>query len=137
RAGRAAGVAVGGVAGDARGLGVALAAQLLRAALGLGQDHGALAVGLGADRLRLLLALGAQAAGHLLALRAHAPVHVPDHGAVGGQVDLLDPQVDDADADVPRAAVDVLELALDHLGAVAGHDLAQRARVDLVAQRIL
>src|SRR5690606_10262574 len=63
-----AGVAAGGLAIDARGLGVALAAQLLCVALGLGQDHGALAVGLGADRLRLLLALGAQAAGHLLAL---------------------------------------------------------------------
>src|SRR5690606_17690554 len=131
------GVAAGGLAIDARGRGIALAAQLLRVALGLGQEHGALSVRLGTDRLGLLLALGAQAAGHLLALRAHAPVHVPDHGAVGGQVDLLDPQVDDADADVPRAAVDVLELALDHLGAVAGHDLAQRARVDLVAQRIL
>src|SRR3546814_1054009 len=49
--------------------------------------------------------------------RAHAPVHVADHGAVGGQVDLPDAQVDDADADVLRADVDVVELALDHLGA--------------------
>src|SRR5690606_1866383 len=65
-----AGVAVGGLAVDTRGLGVALAAQLLRVALGLGHDHGLLAVGLGADRLRLFLALGAQAAGHLLALGA-------------------------------------------------------------------
>src|SRR3546814_8495129 len=55
-----AGVAVGGLAIDARGLRVALAAQLLRVAFGLGQDHGAFAIGLGADRLRLLLALGAQ-----------------------------------------------------------------------------
>src|SRR3546814_11178716 len=92
---------------------------------------------LGADRLRRLLALGAQAAGHLLALGAHAPVHVADHAAVGRQVDLLDAQVDDADADVLRADVDVVELALDHLGAVAGHHLGQRARVDLVAPRVL
>src|SRR3546814_5382768 len=69
--------------------------------------------------------------------RAQAPVHVADHGAVGGQVDLPDAQVDDADADVLRADVDVVELALDHLGAVAGHYFGQRARVDLVAQRIL
>src|SRR3546814_7668631 len=48
-----AGIAAGGLAVDARGLRVALAAQLLRVALGLGQDHGAFAVGLGADRLRL------------------------------------------------------------------------------------
>src|SRR3546814_18374241 len=40
-------------------------------------------------------------------------------------------------SDLPGADVDVLELALDHLGAVAGHYLGQRARVDLVAQRIL
>src|SRR3546814_382236 len=137
REGIEAGVAVGGLAVDARGLRVALAAQLLRVAFGLGQDHGALAIGLGADRLRLLVALGAQAAGHLLALGTHAPVNVADHGAVGGQVDLLDAQVDDADADVLRADVDVVELALDHLGAVAGHYFGQRARVDLVAQRIL
>src|SRR3546814_4055694 len=36
-----------------------------------------------------------------------------------------------------RADVDGVELALDHLGAVAGHHLGQRARVDLVAQRVL
>src|SRR5690606_36917486 len=132
-----AGVAAGGLAVDARGLRVTLTAQLLRGALGLGQDHGACAVGLGADRLRLLLARGAQAAGHLLALGAHAPVHVADHAAVGGQVDLLDAQVDDADADVAGAGVDVLQLALDHFRAVAGHHFRQRARVDLVAQRIL
>src|SRR3546814_16734853 len=42
-----------------------------------------------------------------------------------------------ADADVLRADVDVVELALDHLGAVPGHYFGQRARVDLVSQRIL
>src|SRR5690606_10291837 len=116
--------------------GIALAAQLLRVALGLGQDHGLLAVGLRTDLLRQLLALGTQLAGDLLALGAHAPVHLLDHLAAGGQVDALDPDVDDADAQGGRAAVDSPQLARDDLVAVAGYHLLQRAGVDLVAQRI-
>src|SRR3546814_19366624 len=88
-----AGVALVGAGVDARGLGIALAAQLLRVALGLGGDHRLLAVGLGTDLLRRLVALGAQPAGDLLALRAHAPVHVADPFAAFGQVAALDPQV--------------------------------------------
>ena len=120
-----------------RRLGIAFAAQALRIALGLGHGHGLVAVGLGADRACLLLALGAQRAGHLLALGAHAVVDLLDHVAVGGQVDLLEADVDDAHAQGLGALVDAFQLLGDHLAAVAGHQLGQGAGVDLVAQRVL
>src|SRR5690606_3746905 len=122
---------------DPRGFRVAFAAQLLRVAFGIGQDHLLLAVGLGADLLRQLLALGAQLRGDLLALGAHAPVHLLDHLAARRQVDALDPDVHDLHAQRAGALVDGVELVRDHLAAVAGHHLLQGARVDLVAQRVL
>src|SRR5690606_29265299 len=122
---------------QARRLGIALAAQALRVALGLGHDHRLVAVGLRAHGARLLLALGAQRAGHLLALGAHAVVDLLDHVRIGGQVDLLEADVDDAHAQSQGAAVDALQLALDDLAAVAGHQLGQGTGVDLVAQRVL
>src|SRR5690606_24434356 len=100
------GIAAGRLGVDPRGLGITLAAQLLRVALGLGHQHGALAVGLGADDARLLLAFRAQAGGHLLALGAHAVVDLRDDLAVGRQVDLLEADVHNPHAQRFRAFVD-------------------------------
>src|SRR5690606_35832451 len=113
-------IAAGGLAVDAGGFGIALASQLLRVALGLGDQHGALAVGLGADDAGLLLALGAQAAGHLAAFGAHAVVDLGDDVAVGGQVDLLEADVDHAHAQRLGGLVDAFQLPGDDLRAVAG-----------------
>src|SRR5690606_28875393 len=123
-------VALRGLAVDAGGLCVALAAQPLRVALGLGQQHGALAVGFGADDPGLLLALGAQATGHLAALGAHAVIDLRDHVAVGGQVDLLEADVDHPHAQGGGGLVDALELPGDDLRALARDQLLQGAGID-------
>src|SRR5690606_41208943 len=108
-------IAACGFAVDAGGFGVAFTAQLLRVALGLRDQHGAFAVGLGADDARLLFALGAQAAGHLAAFGAHAVVDLGDDVAVGGQLDLLEADVDHAHAQGAGGRIDTVELPGDDL----------------------
>ncbi|KAG0778970.1 hypothetical protein G6F22_010911 [Rhizopus arrhizus] len=125
-----------GLAVDAGGIGIAFTAQALCIALGLGDQHGAVTVSLGADGQRLFLAFRTQLGRFLLALRAHALVHVVDHLAVGRQVHLLDAQVDHLHAQPGHGLVDPLQLLGDQLAAVAGDQLLQGARVDLVAQRV-
>jgi hypothetical protein len=103
-------VAAEGIGIQGRGLGVALALDLLRVAVGFGDDHLALAVGVGADLLAFGAPLRAQFVGHLLALGLHAPVDRV--GDVGHEVHALDAHVDDLDAErlgfVGQAAAHVL-----------------------------
>ena len=60
-----------------------------------------------------------------------------DHVAVLRQVDALDAHVDDLDAERAAPSLIASSCAPTTVGAVAGDHLLQRARVDLVAQRVL
>src|SRR6185369_6052467 len=100
-----------------RGLRVTLALDLLRVAVGLGNDHLTLLVGVGEDLLALGEAGGAKLVGHALALGFHAAID--RLGDVGGEVDPLDPHVDDLDAEALRILAQALDDALHHLPALA------------------
>ena len=102
-----------GLGEDLVDLGFALAAQLLRFAVGIGDDDRCLPVGLGTDAPRRLLALGADLGGLPLTLGLHALI---DRLAVGlGQIGTADLDVDHLDAETDRL--------MAHLFGDLGHQL--------------
>src|SRR5205814_3536458 len=102
-------------------------------AVGLGEDHLALAIGVGADLLAFGGAGGPELVGDALALGFHPTVDRFAHFL--RQVDALQAHVDDADADPLQVLVDLLAHARHDLLALARHDLVHAADAELVAPR--
>src|SRR6516162_11494175 len=126
------GVLAIGVGEDAVALGVALAADVFRLRISLGEQHRDVAVRPGADFLTLLAALGAKLGGFTLPFGLHALV---DRLAIlFRKIDAANADVDDLDAEWLRVAIELFAHLIHQRLAAIAYRVGERRRAEHAAQ---